>query len=113
MQALFELELEIIDHRSWHSKFESTVINEVYAKGLLKEGVDISKQLEIVQQKVMSSIKQKVRSPEQSCYSDYSAISHIVKSFLLNKFRIQLLWFLVGYQVCWMTLQKLALMERI
>jgi hypothetical protein len=62
MQSLFELNLEVIDHRSWHSRFASTVINEVYVKGLLKKGEDASSQIGLIQQKVKVSISQSVSS---------------------------------------------------
>jgi len=58
MSSLFELELEVIDHRSWHTRFESTVINEVYAKGVLKKDVPVESQIEIIEQKVKSAISQ-------------------------------------------------------
>ena len=32
MQALLDLKLDVIDHRSWHSRFENIVINEMYVK---------------------------------------------------------------------------------
>ena len=61
MQSLFELELEVIDHRSWHSKFESTVINEVYAKGILKKDVEVESQAEVIRKKVQDgAIRQDV-----------------------------------------------------
>ena len=60
MQALFELELDVIDHRSWHSKFESTVINEVYVKGMVKKDMEVIEQLDIISKKVKDSIKQEV-----------------------------------------------------
>ena len=61
MQSLFELELEVIDHRSWHSKFESTVINEVYAKGILKKDVEVESQVEVIRKKVQDgAIRQDV-----------------------------------------------------
>ncbi len=60
MQSIFELELEIIDHRSWHTRFESTVINEVYAKGFLKKDVDVETHIEIIASKVKDAIRQEV-----------------------------------------------------
>ena len=60
MHSLFELELEIIDHRSWHTRFESTVINEVYAKGFLKKDVSVDSQIEFIQDKVKNAISQSV-----------------------------------------------------
>jgi hypothetical protein len=60
MQSLFVLELEVIDHRSWHSRFESTVINEVYVKGILKKDEDAASQLDLIEQKVKDSINQPV-----------------------------------------------------
>lgn len=65
MQALFELELEVIDHRSWHTKFESTVINEVYVKGMVKKDMEVIAQLDIISKKVKDSIKQDVSSQLQ------------------------------------------------
>ena len=32
MQAMHDLKLDVIDHRSWHARFEDNVINEMYAK---------------------------------------------------------------------------------
>jgi Kef-type K+ transport system membrane component KefB len=58
MRSLFELDLEVIDHRSWHSKFEDTVINEVYAKGVMGVGMDIQSIIEKVQMAVKESISQ-------------------------------------------------------
>ena len=52
MQSLFELGLEVIDHRSWHSKFESTVINEVYVKGILMNDDKVESQIKIIKQKI-------------------------------------------------------------
>ena len=60
MRALFDLELEVIDHRSWHTKFESTVINEVYVKGVLKKDVEIDSQIDGITAKVKSAIGQEV-----------------------------------------------------
>ena len=60
MQALFELELEVIDHRSWHSRFESTVINEVYVKGMVKKDMEETAQLQFIMQKVKDALQQDV-----------------------------------------------------
>jgi hypothetical protein len=62
MKSLMELELEVIDHRSWHSRFESTVVNEVYVKGLLRKDDTAAYQLELIEQKVKDSINQLVSS---------------------------------------------------
>jgi hypothetical protein len=62
MKSLMELELEVIDHRSWHSRFESTVVNEVYVKGLLRKDDTAAYQLELIEQKVKDSINQTVSS---------------------------------------------------
>lgn len=59
MQTLFELNLEVIDHRSWHSRFEDTVVNEAYVKGDLKAGTDIEKHMEFIFDKVTQAINQK------------------------------------------------------
>lgn len=32
LKTLFDLKLEIIDHRSWHTRFDDSLVNEVYAK---------------------------------------------------------------------------------
>lgn len=33
IKAFFDMNLDVIDHRSWHSRFGGTVINEVYVRG--------------------------------------------------------------------------------
>ena len=67
MQSLFELDLDIIDHRSWHSKFEDTCVNEVYARGKSKEGNNMSETLQNVHNKIQSSINQSVRFSHSKC----------------------------------------------
>ncbi len=85
MQALFELELDVIDHRSWHSRFESTVINEVYVKGMVKKDMEVVTQLEIIMQKVKDSIKQDVSSTSAdrvliAPYRHYQRLTHLLFS---------------------------------
>jgi len=58
MQTMFKLDLEVIDHRSWHSRFESTVINEVYAKGVLRRDSEIEEELDKIELKVKGAINQ-------------------------------------------------------
>lgn len=36
MQAMLDLKLDVIDHRSWHAKFENIVINEMYVKSTIE-----------------------------------------------------------------------------
>jgi hypothetical protein len=60
MQTLFELNLEVIDHRSWHSRFEDTVVNEAYVKGDLKAGTDIENHMQLIFEKLTRAINQKV-----------------------------------------------------
>ncbi len=60
MKTLWDCELTVIDHRSWHSRFEDTVVNEVYCKGDLKSGTDISDHVQMIFDKVSESISQKV-----------------------------------------------------
>jgi len=59
MRTLFDLNLEVIDHRSWHSRFEDTVVNEAYVKGDLKAGTDIEEQMHLIFNKIQEAINQK------------------------------------------------------
>jgi hypothetical protein len=59
---LFDLNLDVIDHRSWHSRFEDTVVNEAYVKSDLKAGTDIDNHLQLIFDKVLEAIGQKVSS---------------------------------------------------
>ena len=61
MQTLFELQLDVIDHRSWHSRFQDTVVNEAYVKGDLKSGTDLDHHLQLIFDKVSEAIGQEVR----------------------------------------------------
>lgn len=62
MQTLFTLELDVIDHRSWHSRFEDTAINEIYAKGIMSAGKDIDEMIKAIESMVVAAIGQKVSS---------------------------------------------------
>jgi len=64
MKTLFDLNLDVIDHRSWHSRFEDTVVNEAYVKGDLKSGTDLDEHLQLIFDKVSEAIGQKVRRTE-------------------------------------------------
>lgn len=68
MRSLFELEVEVIDHRSWHTKFESTVINEVYVKGILKKDMALETQMEGIQLKIKDAISQDVSKKKSALY---------------------------------------------
>mmetsp|Transcript_21501 Transcript_21501/g.30113 ORF Transcript_21501/g.30113 Transcript_21501/m.30113 type:complete len:857 (-) Transcript_21501:163-2733(-) len=60
MKAMFDLKIEIIDHRSWHSRFDDTVVNEIYAKetNVNLEGVDASRYLtDIGEQNLMDHLE--------------------------------------------------------
>jgi hypothetical protein len=59
MKCLFDLELEVIDHRSWHSRYEDTAINEVYVKGGVKVGTDIDAHIQQIFDGVSAAINQK------------------------------------------------------
>jgi hypothetical protein len=59
MKCLFDLELEVIDHRSWHSRYEDTAINEVYVKGEVKVGTDIDAHIQQIFDGVSAAINQK------------------------------------------------------
>ena len=58
MRTMFKLNLEVIDHRSWHSRFESTVINEVYVKGIIQKDTLIEEEIDMIESKVKEAIKQ-------------------------------------------------------
>jgi len=58
MQTMFTLELGVIDHRSWHSRFEDTVINEMYVKGTAKGDTDICNYIEEIEHAVKGAINQ-------------------------------------------------------
>jgi len=58
MKTLFELDLEVIDHRSWHSRFEDTVINEMYVKGTAAGDTDICNFIEGIERSVKRVINQ-------------------------------------------------------
>lgn len=58
MHALFDLQLEVIDHRSWHTRFESTVINEVYVKGVVKKDANILDEMRKVNDLVKVALNQ-------------------------------------------------------
>ena len=62
MQTMFTLELDVIDHRSWHSRFESTAINEIYAKGVMSEGKDVDEEIKRIESMVVAAIAQEVSS---------------------------------------------------
>jgi Kef-type K+ transport systems, membrane components len=62
MRTLFELNLEVIDHRSWHSRFEDTVVNEAYVKCDLNAGTDIENHMLLVFEKIKEAINQEVSS---------------------------------------------------
>jgi len=59
MQCLFDLKLDFIDHRSWHSKFEDGVINEVYCKGRVEGGTDLDEFIQTIFDKVTEAVDQK------------------------------------------------------
>ncbi len=61
MHTLFDLGLEVIDHRSWHSRFEDTVVNEAYVKGDLAGGTNIDDFIQTIFDKVKAAIDQEVR----------------------------------------------------
>jgi len=58
MKALATLDLGVIDHRSWHSRFEDTVINEMYVKGTAVGDTDICNYIEEIERAVKLGIKQ-------------------------------------------------------
>lgn len=58
MSTLFELQLEVIDHRSWHSRFEDTIVNEVYVKADVVGGTDIAEYTQIIFDEVVKAIDQ-------------------------------------------------------
>ena len=58
MKCLFDLQLEVIDHRSWHSRYEDTAINEVYVKGEVKVGTDIDAHIQQIFDGVSAAINQ-------------------------------------------------------
>lgn len=71
MKCLFDLQLDFIDHRSWHSKFEDTVVNEVYCKGEVKGGTDLDEFIQTIFDKVTAAVNQKV------------SIAHVCSLYLL------------------------------
>ena len=62
MATLLKNELTVIDHRSWHSRFESTVINEMYVKGTAVGSVDICEYIEQLEHAIKDTINQEVCS---------------------------------------------------
>eukprot|EP00558_Chaetoceros_sp_UNC1202_P006423 CAMPEP_0197244998 /NCGR_PEP_ID=MMETSP1429-20130617/9929_1 /TAXON_ID=49237 /ORGANISM="Chaetoceros sp., Strain UNC1202" /LENGTH=745 /DNA_ID=CAMNT_0042705431 /DNA_START=63 /DNA_END=2300 /DNA_ORIENTATION=+ len=58
MSTLFGLQLDVIDHRSWHSRFEDTVVNEVYVKADLPGGTDIQEHTQTIFDAVHQAIDQ-------------------------------------------------------
>ena len=80
MHALFDLQLEVIDHRSWHTRFESTVINEVYVKGMVKKDASILDEMTKVQNAVKDALHQEVRSTSFSCLFNYLSEFRILNS---------------------------------
>lgn len=58
MATLLKNELTVIDHRSWHSRFESTVINEMYVKGTAVGSVDICGYIEHLEHAIKDTINQ-------------------------------------------------------
>ena len=71
MRALFELQLEVIDHRSWHTKFESTFINEVYVKGAVKKDANIMDEMRKVQDAMKDALNQDVSNTSFSHLFNY------------------------------------------
>ena len=64
MQTMFTLNLDVIDHRSWHSRFEDTAINEIYAKGIMADGKTIDEMIKEIESMVVAAIGQKVSSTQ-------------------------------------------------
>ena len=64
MQTMFTLNLDVIDHRSWHSRFEDTAINEIYAKGIMKDGKTVDEMIKEIESMVVAAIGQQVSSIE-------------------------------------------------
>lgn len=58
MQTMFTLNLDVIDHRSWHSRFEDTAINEIYAKGIMKDGKTVDEMIKEIESMVVAAIGQ-------------------------------------------------------
>jgi len=58
MKVLFELGLEVIDHRSWHTRFEDTVINEVYVKSTTDDEDDAEQSIENIENTIKKAFKQ-------------------------------------------------------
>lgn len=58
MKTLLENDLGVIDHRSWHTRFEDTVINEMYVKGTAVGNTDISKYIEKIENAIKAGINQ-------------------------------------------------------
>jgi len=58
MKTLLENDLGVIDHRSWHSRFEDTVINEMYVKGTAVGDTEISKYIEKIETAIKAGINQ-------------------------------------------------------
>ena len=49
MQAMLDLKLDVIDHRSWHAKFENIVMNEMYVKSMTENANSLPSPDEILQ----------------------------------------------------------------
>jgi len=58
MKTLLEHDLGVIDHRSWHSRFEDTVINEMYVKGTAMGDTDICNYIEDIERAIKNGINQ-------------------------------------------------------
>ena len=61
MKALFDLELEAIDHRSWSPRYDDTVVDEIYCKADVKGGTDLDEYIQIIFDKLTEVIGQQVR----------------------------------------------------
>ena len=90
MHALFDLRLDVIDHRSWHNRFESTVINEVYVKGVVKKDASILDEMTKVQDAVKDALHQEVSSTSFSCLFNHLSELRMLIHIFQKRSSIQL-----------------------
>ena len=89
MHALFDLQLEVIDHRSWHTRFESTVINEVYVKGVVKKDANILDEMRKVNDLVKVALNQDVSMTSFCCLFNYLSEFRMLNFFIYFKNNLQ------------------------
>ena len=61
MKILLKHNLEVIDHRSWHTRFEDTVINECFVKGTLGDDIDSITLIAKIEKSIIDEFNQPVR----------------------------------------------------